>query len=101
MGGKAGWKILACSEGSSGEMLSAVLKSEKPSSALTDLKSANPSPASKREGREREKEIVGLLKILIIAERKESTIVFFLQALWVKVTTETLERCETLSPDGL
>lgn len=94
---------MACSEGSSGEMLSAVLKSEKPSSALTDLKSANPSPVSKREGREREreKEIVGLLKILIIVERKESTIVFFLQALWVKVTTETLERCETLSPDGL
>lgn len=47
---------MACSEGSSGEMLSAVLKSEKPSSALTDLKSANPSPVSKREGRERERE---------------------------------------------
>lgn len=62
-GGKAGWKSLACSGGSSGEMLSAVLKSEKPSSALTDLKSANPSPASK--------ENLGLLKILIIVEAIE------------------------------
>lgn len=40
---------MACSEGSSGEMLLAVLKSVKPSSALTDLKSANPSPANHRK----------------------------------------------------
>lgn len=46
-GKEEGWKVLACSEGSSGETLSAVLKSVKPSSALTHLKSANPSPVNR------------------------------------------------------
>lgn len=46
-GGNVGWKTLAGSGGSNGETLSAVLKSVKPSSTLTDLKSANPSPVRK------------------------------------------------------
>ena len=53
MGGKGGWKILVWSGGSRGETLSAVLKSVKPSSALTDLKSAKPSPGSEHIDRKR------------------------------------------------
>ena len=55
-GGNIGCRTLAGSGGSSGETLSAVLKSVKPSSTLTDLKSANPSPARKiRKGGLRDK----------------------------------------------